>query len=300
MSINEGERLDVYSAREFQLTRSAAAKLIEGGSVLVNEKRVNKNYKLREGDAVPGSMPEPQLLAALPENIPLDIVYEDRDIIIVNKPRGMVVHPAAGNYTGTLVNALMYHAGGRLSAINGVVRPGIVHRIDKDTSGILAVAKTNEAHLSLAAQIKEHSMTREYLCLVSGNVRADDFTVDAPIGRHPRERKMMAVVPDGRQAVTHFHVAERLGGVTLLSCRLETGRTHQIRVHLKSKSLRIVGDTVYGAKSDPVAAKYKIGGQLLHAKKLGFIHPRTGEYVEFESPVPPDFQRVLDGQRDCK
>ncbi len=292
-----GERLDAYAKEAFSITRSAAVKLIESGNILVNGNKVSKNYKLKEGDEVSIDMPEPIESEILPEDIPLDIVFEDDDIIIVNKPQNMVVHPAAGNYSGTLVNALMFYAGDRLSGINGVIRPGIVHRIDKDTSGILVVAKNNEAHLDLAEQIKEHSVKREYICLVLGNVKDDSFTVDKPIGRHPKDRKKMAVVPNGKRAVTHFEVIERLNGATLLRCRLETGRTHQIRVHLLSRSLHIVGDPVYGIGNDKIAAKYKIEGQLLHAKCLGFIHPRTKSYVEFSSNLPEKFYKVIENLR---
>jgi 23S rRNA pseudouridine1911/1915/1917 synthase len=239
-------------------------------------------------------IPEPRVVDAVPQDIPLDIVYEDEDIIVVNKPQGMVVHPAAGNPDGTLVNALMYHTKGNLSAINGVIRPGIVHRIDKDTSGILVVAKNDKAHLSLSEQIKEHSMTREYYCLIAGGVKDDEFTVDKPIGRDPKDRKkMQAGVHDGRDAVTHFFVEKRYHGYTLLKCVLETGRTHQIRVHLKSVGKAIVGDPVYGLKNDKLAEQNKIQGQLLHAKKLGFLHPSSREYVEFNSELPDYFMCTL-------
>lgn len=292
-----GMRLDSYAAAEFDITRSCAVKLIENGNILVNGKKVNKNYKLKQADEVTVDMPEPELCEIVPENIPLDIVFEDDDIIIVNKPQGMVVHPAAGNYSGTLVNALMHYAGDRLSGINGVIRPGIVHRIDKDTSGILVVAKNNEAHLDLAEQIKEHSVRREYVCLVIGNVKEDSFSVDKPIARHPKDRKKMAVAESGKRAVTHFEVIERLNGATLIKCRLETGRTHQIRVHLKSRGYHIVGDPVYGAKNDSIAAKYKVEGQLLHAACLGFIHPKIKQYVEFSSELPEKFNSVIENLR---
>ena len=225
-----GTRLDVFVSEQFELTRSAAQKLLDDGHVLVNGEVAIKKYKIKTGDEVRVSMPEPRVIDACPQNIPLDILYEDADVIVVNKPQGMVVHPAAGNPDGTLVNALMYHTGGNLSAINGVIRPGIVHRIDKDTSGILVVAKNNEAHLSLAEQIKAHSVTREYLCLVHGGVSWESLTVEKNIGRDPKDRKkMLAGVKDGREAVTHFFVEQRYRGYTLLRCRLETGRTHQDR-----------------------------------------------------------------------
>ncbi len=290
----EGTRLDVFMSECADLTRSAAQKLIEDGRVSVNGNIQTKKYKVKSGDEVQVSLPEPRVVDAAPQDIPLDIVYEDNDIIVVNKPQGMVVHPAAGNPDGTLVNALMHHTKGNLSAINGVIRPGIVHRIDKDTSGILVVAKNDKAHLSLSEQIKEHSMTREYYCLIAGGVKEDEFTVDKPIGRDPKDRKkMQAGVRDGRDAVTHFFVGKRYHGYTLLKCVLETGRTHQIRVHLKSVGKAIVGDPVYGLKNDKLAEQNKICGQLLHAKKLGFLHPSTGEYVEFNSELPDYFMCIL-------
>ena len=289
-----GLRLDVFVSEKLNMTRSAVQKLLDDGFITVNGDVLTKNYKIRQNDEVRVSLPEPRVVNAEPQNIPLDIIYEDRDIIVVNKPQGMVVHPAAGNYDGTLVNALMYHTKGNLSAINGVIRPGIVHRIDKDTSGILVVAKNNEAHLSLAEQIKEHSVKREYICLIHGSVGWDELTVDKPIGRDVKDRKKMSWnVKDGREAITHFYVEKRFSGFTLLKCVLETGRTHQIRVHLKSLGKAIVGDTVYGLKEDKTAKKYGIKGQLLHARKLGFIHPSLGQYVEYNSEVPPDFMCIL-------
>ncbi len=292
-----GGRLDLFVAEHAQMTRSAAQKLIEDGHVLVSGVMRPKNYKLRAGEEVCFNLPEPERLAVTPEDIPLDILYEDEDIILVNKPQGMVVHPAAGNYSGTLVNALMSYAGDRLSAINGVVRPGIVHRIDKDTSGILVIAKNNEAHISLAKQIKDHSVKREYVCLIHEGVREDNFTVEKPIGRSKKDRKKMAVVSDGRNAVTHFTVLERFWGATFLSCRLETGRTHQIRVHLASMGCHIVGDPVYGLKKDKIAEQFHINGQLLHAGVLGFVHPATNQYMEFSAPPPEIFQKVLENFR---
>lgn len=290
---SQGMRLDMFVAEMGEMTRSAAQKLIEDENVVVNGKYASKNYKLRLGDIVEAEIPEAELLSAEPEDIPLDILYEDEDVIVVNKVQGMVVHPAAGNTSGTLVNALMHHASGSLSAINGVIRPGIVHRIDKDTSGILVVAKNNEAHLSLAEQIKEHSVRREYICLINEGVKNDEFTVDKPIARSKKDRKKMAIDPDGRSAITHFSVLSRCGGATLLKCRLETGRTHQIRVHLSSLGCHIVGDPVYGLKKDRIAEKHHIKGQLLHAGLLGFVHPRTNEYMEFVADLPDYFQRVL-------
>ena len=292
---DEGMRLDVFLSEKTELTRSAIQKLCEDGQILLNGKTASKKDKIKFSDEVRVIMPEPRIINAEPQNIPIDIVYEDKDIIVVNKPQGMVVHPAAGNFDGTLVNALMYHTGGNLSAINGVIRPGIVHRIDKDTSGILVVAKNNDAHLSLAEQIKEHSVTREYVCLIHGGVNWDELTVDKPIGRDPRDRKkMLAGAKDGRDAVTHFYVEKRYSGYTLLKCVLETGRTHQIRAHLKSIGKAIVGDPVYGLKDDKLAKKNGVTGQLLHARKLGFIHPSLGEYVEYNTEIPPIFMCILD------
>lgn len=290
----KGIRLDVFISENADITRSAAQKLICDGNVCVNGKEVAKNYKLNAGDCVEIEIPEAEILSVEPEDIPLDILYEDDDVIVVNKPQGMVVHPAVGNLSGTLVNALMHHAAGSLSAINGVIRPGIVHRIDKHTSGVLVVAKNNDAHLSLAEQIKEHSVKREYVCLIHEGIKEDSFTINKPIGRSRKDRKKMGIEPDGRNAVTHFTVLKRFGGATLLSCRLETGRTHQIRVHLSSKGCHIVGDPLYGLKKDKIAEQYHITGQLLHAKMLGFIHPRTNEYMEFSAPVPEYFEKVLE------
>lgn len=291
---DNGKRLDVFVSEQFALTRSAAQKLLEDGAITVNGAAANKKYKIKESDEVRVNIPEPRVIDARPQDIPLDILFEDEDIIVVNKPQGMVVHPAAGNPDGTLVNALMHHTKGNLSAINGVIRPGIVHRIDKDTSGVLVVAKNNEAHLSLAEQIKAHTVTREYLCLVHGGVSWEELTVDKPIGRDPKDRKrMLAGTKDGREAVTHFYVEKRYSGYTLLRCVLETGRTHQIRAHLKSVGKHIVGDPVYGLKEDTLARANNICGQLLHAGKLGFVHPRTKEYVEFNQELPSYFLCIL-------
>jgi len=294
---DKGKRLDVFLSETNDLTRSAAQKLIEGGHVTVNGLIAVKKYTIKPNDEVLVEIPEARVVDAAPQDIPLDIIYEDDDIIVVNKPQGMVVHPAAGNYDKTLVNALMFHTKGHLSAINGVIRPGIVHRIDKDTSGILVVAKNNDAHLSLAEQIKEHSVVREYVCLIHGGTNWDTLTVDKPIGRDPKDRKRMlaavSAAKGGRDAVTHFTVDKRFKGYTQLVCRLETGRTHQIRVHLKSIGKHIVGDTVYGLKDDKIAKTNKISGQLLHARKLGFIHPKTGDYVEFFAEPPKDYLCIL-------
>ncbi len=289
-----GLRLDVFLSKQAELTRSAAQKLIENGDVCVNEKMVVKNYKLRKGDSISLTLPEVELLEAVAENIPLEIVYEDNELLIVNKPQGMVVHPAAGHVTGTLVNALLYHAKGRLSAINGVIRPGIVHRIDKDTSGLLVVAKTNEAHLSLAEQIKEHSVSRVYFCLAHGKFKATEFTIDKALDRHPKDRKKMAVcATGGRHAVTHVSVLRQYKDCALLRCRLETGRTHQIRVHLSSMGHPVIGDPVYGPASNRFTKKYGLNGQLLHAALLGFLHPKTKEYLEFFTQPPAIFQKII-------
>ena len=286
----ENRRIDVFAAEAADITRSRAAMLSEEGCITVNGAKAQKNTRLKAGDRVEILVPEPVTYNAEPENIPLDIVYEDDDLLVVNKPKGMVVHPAAGNYGGTLVNALMYHCGASLSGINGVMRPGIVHRIDKDTSGLLMVAKNDFAHNALAAQIKEHSFTREYEAVVYGNIKNDSGTVNAPIGRHPVKRKQMAVVyQNSKPAVTHYSVLERLDGFTHLRLRLETGRTHQIRVHMAYIGHPVAGDEVYGPKK----VITELHGQCLHAKKVGFIHPRTGGYMEFDSELPPYFIRFL-------
>ncbi len=294
----EGERelrLDRFlSLRQENLTRSAAEKLIEGGRVLLNGKPASKSAKVQPGDRVAYFLPEPVKLDVAPEDIPLDIVYEDGDLLVVNKPKGMVVHPAAGNYSGTLVNALLFHCGESLSGINGVIRPGIVHRIDKDTSGLLIVAKNDKAHQKLAGQIKEHSFTREYEAVVHGNIREEEGVVDAPIGRHPADRKKMAVTErNSRNAVTHFSVLGRYPGFTHLRLRLETGRTHQIRVHMAYLGHPVAGDPVYGPKKPEPGLQ----GQCLHARVIGFIHPSTGEYMEFDSGLPPYFTAFLEKLR---
>ena len=283
-----GERIDSYIASVTELSRSNVQKLIEGGAILVNGKTCKANYKLRAGDVAEIQMPEPEDIEALPENIPLDIIYEDSDIIVINKARGMVVHPAAGNYTGTLVNALLYHCKD-LSDINGVRRPGIVHRIDKDTTGLLAVAKNNNAHLALAEQLQDHTMSRVYYAVVEGIIGENSGTVNAPIGRHDNDRKKMAVnTRVGKPAVTHFEVLERLDNCTLVKCRLETGRTHQIRVHMAYTGHPVTGDPVYGIKNTR-----GMDGQALHAGELTLIHPATGEPVTFKAPLPEDFEKLL-------
>ncbi|MBQ2934549.1 MAG: RluA family pseudouridine synthase [Clostridia bacterium] len=289
----ESRRLDVFLAEKTEITRSYAATLIEEKRVLVNGKKSAKNTKLKNGDVVDITIPDPQEYTAMPENIPLDIVYEDDDLLVVNKPKDMVVHPAAGNYSGTLVNAVLYHCGDSLSGINGVMRPGILHRIDKNTSGLLLVAKNDNAHNFLAEQIKEHSLTREYEAVVYGNLKNDSGTVDAPIARHPVKRKQMAIVAGGKNAVTHYTVLERFGEFTHVKLRLETGRTHQIRVHMASLGHPVAGDDVYGPKK----VITKLGGQCLHARKIGFIHPKSQEYMEFTSELPEYFTKFL---TECK
>lgn len=292
---DEGKRMDKYLSEQLPgKTRNFLAKLCGDGLVLVNGRVQGKNYKLKAGDRVAVEIPAPVSLSAEPENIPLDIVYEDGDLLVVNKPKGMVVHPAAGNYSHTLVNALLYYCGGSLSGIGGVVRPGIVHRIDKDTSGLLIVAKNDRAHQGLAQQIKEHSFTREYETVVHGNIKTDEGTVDAPLGRHPSDRKRMAVTQShSRSAVSHYQVLERFGSFTHLAVRLETGRTHQIRVHMAYLGHPVAGDEVYGPKK----AVKGLAGQCLHARKIGFIHPVTGKHLEFTSELPPYFTSFLEKLR---
>lgn len=285
-----GLRIDKLVSEETELSRSFVQKLCADGAVcLENGKVLNQKYKVSEGEVLVISIPEPTDIEILPEDIPLSIVYEDKYLLVIDKKQGMVVHPAPGNYTGTVVNALMYHCGDELSGINGVKRPGIVHRIDKDTSGLLVVAKTDEAHLGLAEQWQDNKAKRKYLALVNGNIKEDEGIVDRPIGRNPKDRKKMAVVPGGRRAVTHFNVLERFSGYTLVECILETGRTHQIRVHMQYLNHSIVGDPVYGVKKE----KFSLKGQLLHAKTLAFTHPVTGEEMSFESPLPDYFENVL-------
>lgn len=285
-----GERADSFLARTVEgLTRSAAQRLLEEGAVRKNGASVKKNEKLTEGDTLILSLPEPEPVDILPQDIPLDVVYEDDDVIVVNKPVGMVVHPAAGHPDGTLVNALLHHCGDSLSGINGELRPGIVHRIDRDTSGLLIVAKNDFAHLGLAEQLQDHSLYREYEAICVGNLREDQGTVNAPIARHRTDRKRMAVDPEGREAVTHWTVLERLSGYAYIQCRLETGRTHQIRVHMASIGHPLLGDVVYGSKR-PYPG---LAGQCLHARRLSFVHPRTGERITVECPLPDWFQAVL-------
>ena len=291
----DGVRLDAFISSELDISRSLAAELIDGGKVTVNGKPAKKSNKVMTGNEVSVELPELSEPEALPEDIPLDIVYEDDDLLVVNKPKGMVVHPAPGNPDGTLVNALLYHCKGSLSGINGVMRPGIVHRIDKDTSGLLIVAKNDSAHRSLAEQIKEHSFTREYRAVVYGNLKQDSGTVNAPIGRDPKNRQRMAIVyVNSKPAVTHYEVLQRFEGFTYIKCRLETGRTHQIRVHMASLGHPIAGDPVYGPKK----VITKLQGQCLHAGLIGFIHPKTKEYLEFTSEVPEYFSSYLNSLKE--
>ncbi len=289
-----GKRLDQFVAAVADVSRSRAAQLIEEGFVLINAQNVSKNTKPKTGVPVLIEIPEPVEYNIIPQNIPLEIVFEDDDLLVVNKPKGMVVHPAAGNYDGTLVNALMYHCGDSLSGINGIMRPGIVHRIDKNTSGLLMVAKNDFAHNHLAKQIKEHSFTREYEAIVYGRLKEQSGTINAPIDRHPTKRKQMAVVEGGREAITHYEVLEELNGFSHLRLRLETGRTHQIRVHLSYLGHAVAGDEVYGPKK----VITELEGQCLHAKKIGFIHPKTQEYMEFDSELPDYFKKFLRGKRN--
>ena len=286
-----GIRIDVFLADALEdVSRSGVQKLMEQGHIQLNGKAVKPNYKLREKDVIDVQIPDVVEPEILPENIPLDILYEDQDVIVLNKPQGMVVHPAPGHTSGTLVNALMYHCGAELSGINGEKRPGIVHRIDKDTSGVLMVAKNNAAHQSLAEQLAVHSITRKYNAIVYNGFSEESGTVDQPIGRNPQDRKKMAVTQKhSRHAVTHYRVLERLGNFTLIEAQLETGRTHQIRVHMTYIGHPLLGDTVYGKKKQP----FGLEGQVLHARVLGFRHPSTGEYMEFEAPLPPYFETLL-------
>ncbi len=298
-----GTRIDIFVAAETGMTRSAAAKLAEDGRIKVNGKAVQKNRKLNANETVEVIIPAPRSDEAAPEDIPLDVVYEDSDIIVINKPSGMVVHPAAGNPDGTLVNALLHHCGDSLSGIGGVTRPGIVHRIDKETSGLIAVAKNDEAHLSLSEQLKDHSMRRVYFAVAVGGFKTDSGTVDAPIGRCPTDRKKMAVIRDpekqARQAVTHYEVLERYRGFTYIKCELETGRTHQIRVHMSYIGHPLMGDTLYGGGHTEFEKNNKkhIMGQCLHAGKLILRHPRTNELMTFEAPLPEDFVKILEKLR---
>lgn len=290
-------RADVFvSENEEDISRSFAGRLFSEGLAKVNGRAAKPSLKLKEGDVITFTLPEPEAIDAEPEDIPLNIVYEDDSVLVINKPRGMVVHPAVGNERGTVVNAALFHCQGSLSGINGSVRPGIVHRIDKDTTGLLVIAKNDRAHKSLTDQLADRSLSRVYYALVNGNIKEDGGTVDAPIGRSPKDRKKMAVVPDGRSAVTDFEVIERFGAYTLVRCKLRTGRTHQIRVHMKHIGHSVVGDKAYGIKNE----RFALAGQLLHAKEISFIHPETGEKVTFSCPLPEDFASVLEVLRKTK
>lgn len=295
-----GERIDTVVGEREKISRSSAAKLVEEGLVFVNGKNVPKNYRIKEDDVIYICHPDVKPCEILPEDIPLDIIFEDSDIIVVNKPSGMVVHPAAGNYSGTLVNALLYHCKDSLSGIGGVSRPGIVHRIDKDTSGLIVVAKNDFAHMSLSEQLRSHSVNRVYHAISVGNLKTVSGVVDSPIGRHPTERKKMAVINDGihtsRDAVTHYRVLEIFKGFNYIQCVLETGRTHQIRVHMSSIGHPLLGDPTYGGDKTRFQSLHKdcIKGQCLHAKELHLTHPRTGEYMSFTTELPQYFQKTLD------
>ena len=287
---SKNQRLDAFLASSLDgLTRSQATRLIESGEVAVNGRAVSKSYKLAGGEDIAVTLPEPEPVEAVPQDIPLDVVYEDADVIVINKPSGMVVHPAPGHPDGTLVNALLYHCAGTLSGVGGALRPGIVHRIDRDTSGLIIAAKNDAAHQYLSAQLADHTLARTYECIVVGALREDRGTVDAPIARHPTDRKRMAVVAGGREAVTHWEVIARYPGYTHVRCRLETGRTHQIRVHMAYIGHPILGDTVYGAKKEVPG----LTGQCLHAVGLRFLHPRTHEVVELSCPLSEEFTRML-------
>lgn len=287
-----GIRIDKFLSDQFpEFSRSYIQKLIKDGQVTADEKVIKSNYKISGSEEIILTIPDQVIPDILPENIPLDILYEDQDLIVVNKPKGMVVHPAAGHYSGTLVNAIMYHCGDELSGINGVMRPGIVHRIDQNTTGSLLICKNDMAHNAIAEQLKVHSITRKYRAIVHGNLKEDHGTVNAPIGRHPVDRKKMAIEPrNGKEAITHYQVLERFGNYTYIECQLETGRTHQIRVHMSSIHHPIVGDDVYGPAKCPFPGLH---GQTLHAQVLGFIHPRTGQYMEFSAPLPEYFENLL-------
>ncbi|MDN4494174.1 RluA family pseudouridine synthase [Ureibacillus aquaedulcis] len=292
---NAGERIDkALSTIQEEWSRSQIAAWIADEIIKVNGEDVKAKYKVKEGDIIEVDVPEPESLEVIPENLDLEIIYEDKDVLVVNKPKGMVVHPAPGHMTGTLVNGLMHHCQD-LSGINGVLRPGIVHRIDKDTSGLLMVAKNDHAHHSLVDQLVKKTVTRKYTALVHGHIAHDKGTIDAPIGRDPKDRQKQAVVDNGKHAVTHFTVMERLGDFTLVECRLETGRTHQIRVHMNYIGYPLVGDPKYGPKKT-----IDFGGQVLHAGILGFVHPATEEYLEFEVPLPNDYVALLEELRQGK
>lgn len=288
---DNGVRIDKYLSDHMEeMSRSYLQKLLKSEDVIVNEKAVKANYKVGSGDVISVSVPEPEEVNIQPEDIPLDILYEDEDLIVVNKPKGMVVHPSAGHYSQTLVNALMYHCRDELSGINGVMRPGIVHRIDMNTTGSLLVCKNDFTHNHIAEQLKEHSIKRKYRAIVHGVLKEDDGVIDAPIGRHPTDRKKMAVnYKNGKTALTHYHVCQRFSNFTYIECQLETGRTHQIRVHMKSIGHPILGDDVYG----PAKSPFRLEGQTLHAMVLGFIHPRKNSYMEFSAPLPEYFINLL-------
>ena len=290
---SENNRIDKYLTEAFNgKSRSYIQGLIEKENIKVNGKSIKSNYKVKENDEILISMPEALELEVEAEDIPLDILYEDNDVIVINKPQGMVVHPAPGNYTKTLVNALLYHCKD-LSTINGVIRPGIVHRIDKDTTGVLVVAKNDESHNFLSKQLQTHSMKREYIALVEGRLKEDKGTINKPIGRNKKDRLKMGIVEDGKRAVTHYEVLERYKNTTLIKCVLETGRTHQIRVHMASIGHPLVGDEVYGFKKQ----RFKLKGQVLHAKTLGFIHPKTKEYMEFTTNLPEYYNNLIEKLR---
>ena len=284
-------RIDKFLAEQLpDQSRSYLQKLLKDGKVSVNDKTVKANYKVQLSDVIRFELPDPEVPDILPEDIPLDILYEDEDVLLINKPKGMVVHPSAGHYTHTIVNAVMYHCKDHLSGINGVMRPGIVHRIDMDTTGVIVICKNDSAHQSLAEQLKEHSITRKYRALVHGNLKEDQGTIEGPIGRHPIDRKKMAINrQNGKPAVTHYKVLERFQKYTYIECQLETGRTHQIRVHMASIGHPLLGDEVYCGIKSP----FSLEGQCLHAKTIGFMHPRTHEYVEFDAPLPAYFEELL-------
>lgn len=284
-------RIDKFIANvASDLTRSRIQGLISDGNITVNDKVVKANYKVREQDIIKILIPDAVPVDIPAEDIPLDIVYEDDDILIINKPKGMVVHPAPGHYTGTLVNALMYHCKDNLSGINGELRPGIVHRIDMDTTGLLVICKNDKAHNFVAEQLKEHSITRKYQAIVYNAFKDEEGVVEGNIGRHPNDRKKMTITPNGKEAITHYKVLKNMGKYTLIECQLETGRTHQIRVHMSSINHPLLGDEIYGPKNCP----FKLQGQVLHAKTLGFIHPTTKEYMEFDSELPAYFTKLID------
>ncbi|WP_238861136.1 MULTISPECIES: RluA family pseudouridine synthase [unclassified Clostridium] len=291
---DRGERIDKYLAEIFvDKSRSFIQGLIEKDGIKVNNKTPKSNYKLRALDEIEVTFSEPEVLKVDAEEIPINILYEDKDVVVVNKPQGMVVHPAPGNYNGTLVNALLYHCKD-LSSINGIIRPGIVHRIDKDTSGVLVVAKNDEAHNKLSDQLKDHSMKREYYALVEGRLKNDKGIIDKPLARNKRDRLKIGIVEGGKRAVTHYEVLERFNGYTLIKCVLETGRTHQIRVHMASIGFPLVGDPLYGFKKQ----RFKLKGQVLHAKTLGFVHPSKNEYMEFTTELPEYFQEIIEKLRN--